>query len=95
MERESEMILFIGGPADGKRMAVTKGLMRMRIPVMGKYEVRSVMAGIDRAPVFTCADYDRQIIVMNDRDKDFEFMTHEGLSHRDALQMLVDGYRRG
>jgi hypothetical protein len=92
MERESEMMLFIGGPSDGKRMSVPKGLMRVRVAVMGKYEVCFGMVEIDRAPMFTCADYDRHCIACDGLD--FEFMVDLGLSHGAALQMLIDGYRR-
>lgn len=90
----TETMLFIGGPADGKRMAMPKGLMRARIPIM-EYDVHYALEITDRVPVFVCADYDRSRIALCDGGNDFEFMTHNGLSHRDALQMLSDGYRRG
>jgi hypothetical protein len=98
MEREAEVVLFVGGPADGKRMAIPKGAMRWRVADLSKMEPVSTVKMNEGAPAYALeiehADYDRSFIALCDGGDYVGFMMHSALQVRDALRMLIDRYKR-
>ena len=98
MERESETILFIGGPADGKRMEIPKGAMRWRVADYSRMESVSAVKMNDGDTAYALeiehADYNRGFIALCDGGDDVGFMMHSALQFRDALRMLIDRYKR-
>ncbi len=83
----SRECLFIGGPADGKRIFVEGGLNAVQFAV-APWETESDLHGVSRG--FSMAEYKRVLLLGADNSEHFVFQFGDG----DPIAELIAGYVR-
>jgi hypothetical protein len=96
---EMKSLLFVGGPADGKRMSVPATAMRWMVADTSRLDGMNRVKMNEGDTAFKLdvlsVDYGRKRIAICDGGEDFEIMADSRLSFREVLEMLANGYRIG